>query len=196
MKIINKTNWRTDDLKKLLTAAFNEDDRVEGKYKYRDRLRIEIVYSKGPRRWVVEAYKKRNLELPVRRLYSGYAFYNGNFMKLRIPKEKIDKEILVKIFIHEAGHIRGFRHSGMRRWIDIEASWAKDDKYQMRQKETKVKPKVDLQLKRYEHILTLLKDKKSQLKRLQNQIKKWNQKRKYYESVLVASGKIKKEDIG
>lgn len=57
MRIINKTDWKTEDLKKVLTKALNEDDKIEGKYRYRSQLKVEIVYSKGPRRWVVEYYR-------------------------------------------------------------------------------------------------------------------------------------------
>ena len=70
--------------------------------------------------------------------------------------------------------------------------WALE--YPIIAKEVKLKPKKDLQLKRYENVLKTLKMKMSKLKRLQNQIKKWNQKKRYYEMALVVSGKIKKED--
>jgi len=193
MRIINKTDWKTEDLKKILTKALNEDDKIEGKYLYRNQLEIEIVYSKGPRRWVVESYKKRNLEMPEHWLYSGYAYYNGSLMRLRVPRKEISKVLLAKIFIHEMGHIRGYKHSSMGGWIDIEASWAKDDKYQIRKKENRKKPREDLQLKRYKHVIEMIKQKGKILKRLRNQIKKWNVKKRYYEKVLTAAGKIKSE---
>jgi len=195
MKIINKTDWKTEDLKRILTKALNEDDKIEGRYRYRSQLEIEIVYSKGPRKWVVESYKRRNLEIPEHWLYSGYAYFNGNLMRLRIPKEKIKKVILAKIFIHEMGHIRGYRHSGMGRWTEIDVPWIKDDEYQIRKKEVNKKPREDLQLKRYNHVIEMIREKEKILKRLRNQIRKWNQKRKYYERILVASTKIKKEDL-
>lgn len=67
--------------------------------------------------------------------------------------------------------------------------------YRSEKKAIKIKPKVNLQLKRYEHVIKMIKRKEKILKRLRNQIKKWNQKRKYYERILVANGKIKKERI-
>ena len=196
MKIINKTDWETEDLKKILTRALNEDDKIEGKYRYRSQLKVEIVYSKGPRRWVVEYYKKHDLDLPERKWYSGYAYYNGNLMRLRVPKKEISKVLLSKIFIHEMGHIRGFRHSGMGRWLDIETSWIDDDKYQIKKKEIREKPKEDLRLKRYKHVIEMINQKEKLLKRLRNQIKKWNAKKRYYEKVLIATAKIKNEGEG
>ena len=194
MKIINKTSWDTLDLKKVLTKALDEDDKVERRYKYRSCLEVTISYSKGHPSWVVKSYKERGKELPPRELYSGCAWIRGSEMRLRVPREKLDVKRFVRLFIHEMSHIRGIRsHRAIGTVKDEDLGWTKD--YLVSQKETKVKPKPDLQVKRYEHVLEMLKAKKSQLKRLQNQIKKWNQKRKYYESVLVASGKIKEEKL-
>jgi len=194
MKITNKTNWDTLDLKKVLTRALDEDDKVEGKYKYRSYLEVTISYSKGYPSWVIKHYQKQNKELPIRERYSGSAWVGGTNMGLRVPREKFNVGHFVEVFIHEMSHIRGIRsHRAIGTVEDEELRWTKD--YPVRQKEIKVKPKPDLQMRRYEHVLEMLKAKKSQLKRLQNQIKKWNQKRKYYESVLVASGKIKEEEL-
>jgi len=191
--IINKTNWDTLDLKKVLIKALNEDDKVEGGYKYRNCLEVTISYSKGHPSWVISHYKREKKELRPREVYSGNAWVNGTGMRLRVPREKFDVKRFARLFIHEMSHIRGIRsHRAIGTVKDEDLKWTKD--YSVRQKEVKVKPKSDLQVRRYEHVLEMLKAKKSQLKRLQNQIKKWNQKRKYYESVLVASGKIKKED--
>lgn len=192
MKITNKTNWDTLGLKKVLIKALDEDDKVEGRYKYRSCLEVTISYSKGYPGWVISHYKRKGKELPPREVYSGSAWVGGTRMILRVPREKFTVRRFVRVFIHEMSHIRGIRsHRAIGVVEDEDLGWTKD--YFVRQKEIKVKPKPDLQMRRYEHVLETLKVKKSQLKRLQNQIKKWNQKRKYYESVLVASGKIEKE---
>ena len=194
VKIINKTNWDTNSLKRVLIKALNEDDKVEGKYGYRNGLKITIVYSKGGHPdWVVRRYKKEGKELSPRELYSGYAWVGGSGMRLRVPREIFNVRRFVKLFIHEMSHIRGIRsHRAIGRVKDKDLEWAKN--YSVEQKEVEIKPKADLQLKRYEHVLAALKDKKSKLKRLQNQIKKWTQKKRYYEHVLIANGKIKKEE--
>ena len=198
MKVINKTDWNTSDLKRFLVRALNEDDKIEGRYKHRSYLRITIVYSRGWPGWAIKHFKEQNKELPIRERYSGSAWVGGTRMTLRVPREKVDPRLFFRAFKHELDHSRGFKHNQMGgRYLDIKDlerdNWALE--YPIRQKEARVKPKPDLQLRRYEHVLEMLKAKKSQLKRLRNQIKKWNQKRKYYESVLVASGKIKEEDM-
>lgn len=191
MIIVNKTHWDTDNLRKILIKALNDDDIIESKYQYRSGLKIVIVYSKGHSSWAIKNYG--GLKLAPRELYSGYAWLNGSEMRLRVPREIFNVKRFVKLFIHEMSHIRGIRSHRMIGTVkskDLE--WTKN--YLVKREKIKIKTKVDLQTKRYEHVLAALKIKKTQLKRLQNQIKKWTQKRKYYESVLMANGKIKKED--
>ncbi|MBA7544766.1 hypothetical protein ES705_37127 [subsurface metagenome] len=190
MKVINKTHWNTSDLKRVLVKALNEDDKIEGRYKHRGYLRITIVYSKGWPSWVIKHYQKQNKEIPIRKVYSGNAWVNGTVMGLRVPREKFNVEHFVEVFIHEMSHIRGIRsHRAIGTVKDEDLEWTKE--YSVTQKEARVKPKVDLQLKRYNHVIEMIKQKEKILKRLRNQIKKWNAKRRYYERALTAAGKIK-----
>ena len=197
MKVINSTEYQTRDLKKIFIEC------CKTKLDSWKNLRVEVSYSKS--RWI-----------------TGKAPYGRRKVEIFLPKNPIDKEyieakwtiprpyaylnfkrVLAWVFIHELHHVLNRHHREMignyyNHWRFYAANpekmnWVDD--LPLRKKEIKAKPKVDLQLKRYEHILAMLKDKKSKLKRLQNQIKKWNQKRKYYESILVASRKIKKEDL-
>jgi len=79
----------------------------------------------------------------------------------------------------------------MGRWIDIETLWIEDDEYQIKKKEIRGKPREDLQLKRYKHVIEMIKQKEKILKRLRNQIKKWNVKRRYYQRILTTTGKLR-----
>lgn len=192
MKVINKTHWDTLDLKKVLTKALDEDDKVEGRYKHRSYLEVTISYSKGYPSWAIKHYKKQNKVLPIREIYSGSAWVNGTGMTLRVPREKFNVEHFVEVFIHEMSHIRGIRsHGAIGTVKDEDLEWTK--KYSVTQKEVIVKPKVDLQLKRYNHVIEIIKQKEKILKRLRNQIKKWNTKKRYYEKILTVAGKIKSE---
>jgi len=74
-------------------------------------------------------------------------------------------------------------------WWFIDVPFAKN--YQVLPHISKEKkPKPDLQLKRYQHVLKMVKQKTKQLKRTQTLLKKWTQKKKYYEKVLVAASKL------
>jgi len=192
MKIINKTNWNTNDLKKIIIKALNEDDKVEGKFTRRNKLEITIKHSKGYPSWVVDSYKRNGKELAPRQRYSGCAYLNGNRMRLCVPREAFIVSQFVRLFTHEMSHIRGIRSHRLIGDVDSkDLEWTRN--YSVGLEKTNVKPKVDLQIKRYEHVLAALEIKKTQLKRLQNQIKKWTQKKNYYENVLSANGKLKED---
>lgn len=57
-----------------------------------------------------------------------------------------------------------------------------------------VKPKTDIKLVRYEHAKKFLVEKEQKLKRLQNQIKKWRSKVRYYEHVFAVAKKGERKD--
>ena len=155
---------------------------------------MKNFYAQSPG-WAIKHYQKQNKELPIRKVYSGSAWVGGTRMTLRVPREKFNVEHFVEVFTHEMSHIRGIRsHRAIGTVKDEDLEWTK--KYSVTQKEARVKPKVDLQLKRYNHVIEMIKQKGKILKRLRNQIKKWNTKKRYYEKILTVSGKIKSEGKG
>ena len=193
MKVINKTEWQTRDLKRILVATLNRNSRVEGQLTSWEKknLQVEIVYGR-------------------RNYYSGNAYYNGSYMRLRIPRTKLKvtqrkptvkveritapvaKSTLVELFIHELEHIRGYHHKSMSKWRTRRYDWVEDDRlYPMREKSPeKPKPKADVQLRRYANVLRKVVEKERALSRLQKLLKKWRQKQRYYEKTLVAAGKL------
>jgi len=199
MRVKNQTHWQTRDLKRIFCEALRRDSEIEGKLSSDQRvgLVVEIVYSR-------------------RTCYSGCAYYNGYLMRLRIPRYKwqkkdksgpttreniekmpvpVDKKALVELFVHELAHFRGYHHNklGKHHVTFLYSSWAEDDeKYPVREKIEKPKPKADLRLKRYANVLKKIAEKETTLKRLQRLLKKWRQKQRYYEKILVAAGKLPK----
>ena len=175
MKLLNKSRWKTLDLKKLFTEVIRRNSKVEGKLDQWKKIEIEIISSRN-------------------RCYSGHAMYNGAYIRLRFPTENIDPVFVAWLFEHELYHIRGYHHNQldkatMGRGSMDEWAWAKE--YSIEATLPKSKPKEDIQLKRYNRILAVIQTKAKTLKRLQNQIKKWTLKKRYYEKTLVASGKLK-----
>jgi len=175
MKVKNKTQWLTRDLKRILCEALRRDNKIEGELTewQRKRLTVEIVHARYNR-------------------VSGYAWYNSYLMRLRVPKEKLLKKDLVWLFIHELTHIRGYKHKSItRKWEIVNCSWVEDnEKYPLGKKVERPKPKTDLQLKRYTHVLKMISKKETALKRLNNSLKRWKKKQKYYEKVLITVGKL------
>jgi len=198
MKVINSTEYQTKDLKKIFIEC------CKTKLDSWKDLKIEVSYSKS--RWITgkAPYGRKKVEIFMPRNPIDREYIEAKWPEPRPYAYLNFKRVLAWVLIHELHHILDRHHREMignyyNKWksgylSDPERmSWVDD--LPLRKKEIKTKPKEDLQLKRYEHILAMLKDKKSKLKKLQNQIRTWNQKRKYYERVLVANGKIKKEDL-
>lgn len=175
MKVKNQTTYRTADLRKLFTATLRKFETDEGK---------------------IEPYIKRRLVIQIKRSKThrvrGNAILNGFHVNLWLSKEATPN-LVAWIFDHELFHIVGYKHSQMgpgktagRTPPDFD--WA--NIFPLREKKVKPKKKEDLQVKRYRHTIKMVEDKTGKIKRLTGQLKKWQRKRKYYERVLLAAGKI------
>jgi len=181
LKVINKTDWNTRDLRKLILAAMKEViDKDDWRYK-----KMEVTIEKSKNR------------------LHGYAYLNSNCMRLKLS-EGFEPIKLAWLIVHEFFHILGHHHKDMRGHFfqvhqtietlmsDPCMKWAWP-LLNIRKKEVKVKPKKDLQLDRYLKLKSRLEDKQKKMKRLSNQIKKLMPKVKRYENILTAAGKIKEE---
>lgn len=196
MKIKNKTVWDTKSLRRLFSLCV---------------------------KWMVKCGEKRiNKGLVVEMVYGGYSgqgsFYR-KWMLIRVPNPKRPSWVdrtgglplirlntlqVAEIFCHEYCHNLGYRHGGeLRRCSTPEDFYLGDmakhfgfkwEEFEIPKRSVKVKPKIDLQLKRYQHVLKVVEKKTKQLKRIHGQLKKWVAKRKRYERVLVAAGKIDNND--
>lgn len=168
MKIINKTKLDTRQLKRIVCRAITESVRG-GEPRRTKQLTIVIIYSK---KW-----------------FSGYAYYNGFDMTLRIPRqdgfEINDSKEFAQLVMHEYDHIIGYRHKQMGgRHIGhngYNVDWVTDD-YNVALKERKVKVKPDIKEVRYQRVVKTLKRKQTQIKRLETSIKKLLRKQRYYEN--------------
>jgi hypothetical protein len=165
MKIDNRTHYVTSDLKAFILRGIKESVK-SGEDNRTQMLTVKVVYSRN-REWGGYGY-------------SGYAFYNGRFMRVRVPKIAIDMEQFARLVMHEYDHIVGYRHKQMDGQYDT--AWVKD--YEIRIQAPKVKEKIDVRAVRYERTKKLLEKKQTQMKRLQTSIKKYSKKIKYYEKMM------------
>lgn len=182
MKIINKTNYDTLSLKKLFTRCLQEDEKHEGRLpeSQRDNLRIFVT--------------NRHNATTV----SGRAYVGGRTIKMKIPSQSVlarlnqtinDKvEAIAWIFIHELAHIRGYLHKAISDvpYQEMVKAWSND--YKITEKVLAIREKKDIKYIRYEHIVKTLNNKLKGLKRLQNQIKKLQTKKRYYEKKFIEKG--------
>lgn len=179
LKVINKTDWDTQDLRKLILAGMKE------------------VLEK-------DDWRYKSMEVRVKKskcgCVHGSAYYNSNRMRLSLPKE-FEPIRLAWVIAHELFHINGHTHKDMRGHFFqvhqttetlmsescMEWAWPL---LNIRKKEPRVKPKMDLQLFRYFSLKNRLEDKQKRIKRLGNQIKKLMPKIRRYEKILQAAGKV------
>jgi len=175
MKIENHTHYVTIDLKSFIVRAIKESIKA-GEDNRTQNLTVKIVHSKGTL-----------YDDPVER-YTGYAYYNGRFMRLRVPKQINDKERFAYVVMHEYDHILGYKHRQMDR--NYNTAWVSAYEFRVKEPKVKVKEKVDIRLVRYEHTQKLLQKKQIQLKRLQASIRKYTKRMKYYEKMLVAKSNV------
>jgi hypothetical protein len=176
--ITNETKYKTADLRRLFCKALSLNNKIEGKPDLFRRLFIRVVYGG----------------------YSGNAYLGTGTMKIRIPNYinstyksrnnlEVDPKYIAWVFTHELYHCRGFRHRPLSKSImeysNKEGEWNWAIHYPIGKQEKKLKPKGDdLRIVRYTHVCKMVTEKQRQIKRLQNQLKKWNTKKKYYERQL------------
>lgn len=181
MKIVNSTDYRTADLKKLFLAACRE---VRTGSRIRKRLQVVVV--------------KHN------RLKSK-ANYWGSWAKIVIHDWMLKEpqylsRIIAWVACHEFLHSKGIHHRRMgaryaffyRGWDYKNEKMAWADNYPLRLKETKPKEKPDLQMRRYEKTLGKVKEYTQKVKRYQNLLKKYQASQRRYEKVLMAAAKLPK----
>jgi len=179
IKIVrNESVWTTRSIKKILIQTFKEFKKWHF-YPFTE-LRINIGTSR------INILGKARLNFP-------YVF-------LGLPKDLFffdePNVSLALVFYHELQHNIGFDHKIIGTKIDKDAypdfSFLEQDKFKLilKPKKEKKKIKQDLQIKRYNRIITVLEDKQKKFKRLQNSIKKLLKKKRYYERVLIAAGKL------
>lgn len=189
IRVVNKTKWKTRDLRKILVRCRNKANTLYG-----GRLKdvvIEIIYTRSCG-WIY---------------VNGHANLRGRCSTIRVPHpiinmarigndgrtrvyEKKSVEFPVSMFadvaVHEFGHNIGIHHPDMKAGgtMYAEDEWAKKmaETHSVSLKpEPKPTPEGDIVQKRHNNCLHHIKDKTKRIKRLQNALKKWEKKREHYE---------------
>lgn len=186
LRIDNRTNYRTEDLRVLIAEALERDG----------------LGSRGVRVEVRRARQSTRV--------TGYAWYHSRRMVLRVPDgetissgtrtkrvpwlvmpEKI-RDDLAAVTMHEAAHCRGVRHKDMhdaRHWCHSgheDVRWA--SAYQIRAvPPPEPKPKENLVAKRAAHVAKQLARAERRLKLARTIAAKWRRKAAYYAKKAAAS---------
>jgi len=201
MKIINKTDWNTRNLRSVICAVLSFQNKTEGKLdSYQKKNLVITIVNSRKSSWIHRSKLEKLsavphgmedkgwIEFPS---FSGYAYRNGYEMRLRIPSVEFCERHLMGLDLahfgylisHELDHIRGYDHKHMR------DSWTRDipkfrwleEYYTVEKKKKKVKKVVDKVSETYCRVLSHIEQKKKDINRLKKALSKYEKKRKYYE---------------
>lgn len=178
MRIDNRTDWRTDDLRRIFSMVLARWNRMEtGRRRVPSKtLRISIVYAR------------------TSKTGSGWAYLNSGRMRLCLPRDGLDIRKVAFLFEHELAHCAGYDHKDMADLMSWKTADTKRYDFvegmEVRGKEAVKPPKTDVQIIRYERVIASRKRWETKLKRAQTALKKLKQKERYYEKALNADGRL------
>jgi hypothetical protein len=161
VRVVNKTNYNTLEIRKYFTIVAD----------------IVGVEKKGYKVLVERVKTKRQRVL-------GQGWINESMIRIYMQKEKQDIPTLMAIIEHELYHNLGNRHNVMlcNHWINVK-KW--EQSYSgFISEEVKEKKQVDTRQLRYERVLMKLTSYSAKLKRIENLVKKYEHKKKYYDKIL------------
>lgn len=190
MKIKNNTRYPTRELRSIFCEVHNRIAKAEGRLRQWKGLTVEVVYSRGRRGWKKvddpDAPDGWRIEHERQPSHTGYAYLNGYYTRLRLPKGETDRNSIAYIFGHELMHLYGYVHG---QWVDRTA-WREGIDGKLVEAAPRPRPERDVQMERYQALLKRRADWEKKAKRAQNALKKIKPKIRYYEKTLRAAGKI------
>ncbi len=180
MRVFNKTEYRTDDLKKFFRAGIR-------------------ALSASPKLWI-HVYPTRGNPRT-----HGRAGFNSNWVEMWIPRSEdlrglpFDLATIARIFEHELYHHMGVEHKDMTEEVNYAMGelpkWAQG--LPIRPKPTKSAPSVeDKVMGKLIHARDLLKTWETKSRRVATGLKKWKRRVRYYERSLVQLAGPKKKKNG
>lgn len=183
MRVINKTKWRTDQLKAIAQrVAKDELDPEKAK-------RITITFVSTRPKYGARAYS------------SGYCSYlGGNNIIVRLHHTLQNKTDLGMVLAHEMAHARGMNHKQMRnaprynRVGNYREVYAWAEAMPLEVKPKRAKAPVDIQAVRHKRILAATKRWETKLKRAQTALKKLRAQDRYYSRAMAAKAASPREE--
>jgi hypothetical protein len=161
MKVINKTHFRTDDLRRILQRVAEEELETTK----RKRLRVEVRYTRGEG-------------------CSGLAHTGRSYCIVRLWKHGPDAAMFASVAAHEYAHLRGMSHVNMPtryKWASptwrARYEWARE--YGIRRKDMKKRTRPDVETK-LAHAEKMHTQALTRQKRATTIAKKWAAKIRYY----------------
>lgn len=174
MKILNRTHWRTDQLRAILQRC----------------AEMELEPAKRKHITVTVSYRRRGGGS------SGCAYIGGRWCRVRVSSDVFDSRDFAKVACHEFAHLRGMRHRQMPAYYkrnhiggtgDGHERYAWATSMVVERKAKKARPTgAALARERHAHVLTMVAKAQTRFKRAQTLLRKWKTKQRYYEKRLAA----------
>jgi len=158
MKLINKTRYRTAELRRWTKLVANK---------------IGVYDTRRYRRQVYFVYRRRGARV------MGRGSLGGAWIIVKMLRGRQNLGEMLGIIEHEFYHNLGQTHDVMSNggrcanWQEFEAQWLEERQIE--------KPNIDRKKVRHEKVIRQISDKERRVKRLQNALKKLYKKRRYYE---------------
>jgi len=167
MKIVNQTNYNSQDLRAIIQRCAEMTLETEK----RKRVVVTVVYARQQRG------------------ASGCATIGGRFATVRVTRDHPRPDSLACVTVHEFRHLNGWSHAEMKaRYSDDDLarySWANE--MGIGAKQQKPKPTAsDKSSAALAHAQRMFVRSQTRLKRAQTISKKWHAKVRYYERKMAA----------
>lgn len=185
MRLVNKTNWDSSDLKKLCLAVIKKMgaegvtrsvsiETMTGRFTTQQKDSKNLYHGRASIHggWIV-----MKVPQPVRNICVGFANHGYAYEK---RPETFCVERFVQVLEHEIGHNLGLRHGDMASLWKLPVGYVKD--FVVNPKKIVVKVKQNLIEKRKNHAEAMLKIATTRLKRARTLHDKWKKKFNYYAS--------------
>jgi len=162
VRIVNRTHWRTTDLRRFIREGIRRERRELCK-RGAPELRVRVSYNCGGERYTA---------------CSGRAGIGCNWMRLMLPSGNVDKTDLAFVTIHELAHTAGIKHAAMEgcslyrrvgNWREL-ASWGESLPLEKTLPVKQTRPTIDIKV---EHARKMLARATTREKRAATLRKKW-----------------------
>ena len=184
MIVKNETNWNTEQLKNIFQLCFNKVKETE-KWKFKT---LTVKVKNHRRYWV-----------------GGYAYYNSNFIAIKMPslalleKEKVKWDCnytgfdlsrkVADTFLHEIGHCLGIHHHNKDAGERLYQDWIKQNISVETHPLSVIanEPPIDKAIilkRKYDTATQNLKKAATRMKRAETIYKKWDRRVRHYGKLL------------
>jgi len=186
VRVTNTTHYRTDDLRRLVSAAIKAEGLSSRNYL------VEFVPGRTScvRGWGY--YYRKHIRIMIPTTHTLRDETTGRYRRVRRPCFANVIQA-AQVIVHELGHNRGLRHDEMRRLSTLNVSWCAELSIRAA---TVVTHRRDVVGERATHAVEMLGRWAKRRKAAEQREKHWRSKVRYYERALAAREEKRAAGLG